>query len=290
MNRLDRWLFSEIPAERLAAVRILVGAFAWIYLTARSPDFFDLATRTPGRFDGVGIVAAWSEPWTAQGVLTSYAACWLLAGAFTLGLWFRFLAPAFALGLTLLLTYRNSFGMVFHTENLLVLHVWILAFAPCATRWAYAPRSPKAKRRPALAWPLRLMALVCVSTYMLAGIAKLANSGSGWLSGEVLMGHIAYDALRKSQVGGSFSPLGPWLLRVPWIFGPLAWLSVLWEIGAPLALIRERWGHAWVAGAWCFHFGVWVLMFIFFPYPLTGIAFLAFFKPDEWMNRLVSKS
>jgi hypothetical protein len=45
------------------------------------------------------------------------------------------------------------------------------------------------------------------------------------------------------------------------------------ELGAPLALVRPRWGYVWVAAAWGFHVGVLALMAIVFPYQLLGIAF-----------------
>ena len=33
-------------------------------------------------------------------------------------------------------TYRSSFGMIFHTENLWVVHVALLATAPAADAWS----------------------------------------------------------------------------------------------------------------------------------------------------------
>ena len=43
-----RWLFEPAPAERLAVLRLLVGAFAVIYLLVRLPVFLALAEAATG--------------------------------------------------------------------------------------------------------------------------------------------------------------------------------------------------------------------------------------------------
>ena len=40
---------------------------------------------------------------------------------------YRVTAPLAALGMLWVTAYRNSWGMVFHTENLLVIHLAVLA-------------------------------------------------------------------------------------------------------------------------------------------------------------------
>jgi hypothetical protein len=62
-------------------------------------------------------------------------------------------------------------------------------------------------------------------------------------------------------------------------------LTLVLELGAPLALVGGRIGKLWVAGAWGFHLGVVLLMNIWFLYPLLGLAFLPFFaveRPVAW--------
>ena len=44
------------------------------------------------------------------------------------------------------LSYRNSWGLPFHTENLLVLHVIALALAPAADAWALGAAKRRAER------------------------------------------------------------------------------------------------------------------------------------------------
>ena len=126
------------------------------------------------------------------------------------------------------------------------------------------------------------MGAVTAVTYLVAGIAKLRVGGLDWVSGEALANHVAFDNLTKVLLGGAYSPIGGWLAARAWIFAPLAWASLLVELGAPLAVAFRRTRVPWVAAAWLFHVGVLALMAIFFPYQLLGVAFAPYFAIDGW--------
>jgi hypothetical protein len=281
LARLDRAYFAPAPAERLATLRVLVGAFAWVYLTARLPYFVGLAARGPDRFAPIGLLAPLEAPLPPILGYGGIIVTWVLAGAFTLGWRHRWTGPAFAVALTALLTYRSSFGMIFHTENLLVVHVWILAVTDAGAALAWRRAEPPPPDDGRFGWPVRLMMGATVAAYFVAGLAKVQNAGWSWVGGEVLMGHVAFDALRKMQVGSLHSPIGAMLLRVPWIFGPLALGSLVLELGAPLFLLARPLRHLWAVGVWCFHVGVLLLMFIFFPYPIVGVGLASFFAVER---------
>ena len=53
------------------------------------------------------------------------------------------------------------------------------------------------------------------------------------------------------------------------------------ELGAPLALLGGRIARMWAWRAWGFHVGVVLVMNIWFPYPLVGIAFLPLFAAER---------
>ena len=42
-SRISAWWFASAPAERLAAVRILVGTFAFCWVTFRLYEFWSVA-------------------------------------------------------------------------------------------------------------------------------------------------------------------------------------------------------------------------------------------------------
>ncbi len=284
-NAFDRWFFQRAPASRLAAIRLLVGAFCVAYLLIRSAHVLTLASNPAARFHPVGPVSVLSSPLPAP-VHYAVFGLTLLAGlAFTLGWRYRITGPAFALLATWVFAYRCSWGMIFHTEHLLTLQLLVVGFSPAADALSLDARD---RPPPALdgrhGWPLRLLAVATVIAYLLAGIAKLRVSGLEWMNGDILRLHVAYDNLRKIELGDWHSPIGVVLVRYPWLFPPLAWLSVVLEMGAPLALLHPRLGKLWALGIWSFHVGVLAMMWILFAYPLSFLPFLCFFEPEHFFE------
>ena len=276
-SRAENWWFEPAPAARLALFRLAVGAYAALWAAVRLPAHVDLADRPAGRWDPVG-------PWTlldappTRGVAVVLAVGAPVVGALVAtGRWQRVAGPVGALWFLALTALVSSWGQVFHTENLLVLHLAVLAVAPAAGIGDI--RRARRSARPAedrFGWPLRLASVLVVATYVLAGVAKLRIGGADWLDGEVLRNLVAHDNLRKSVLGDAYSPLGRALVAQAWAFGPLAWATLLVELGAPVSLLGGRWRTAWVAAAWTFHLGVLALMAVVFPYQLLGVAFLPF--------------
>lgn len=256
--------------DRLALLRVLMTGYAVAYLCIRAPHLWDvaaLADAAPGRWAPVGPLSLLDQPWSPAVVRTLLPATLVVAVLAALGRAWALTAPATALGVLLLTSYLSSWGQIFHTENLLVLHLLVLAVA------AVVDGGTEPSRTGELA--PRAMAVVVVVAYVLAGWAKLRVSGWGWVTGDALLHHVAHDNLRKVLVGDWYSPIGAWAVGHAWVFTPAAALSLLVELAAPLALLGGRLRTAWVAGAWLFHLGVLAVMAILFPYQLTGVAFAA---------------
>ena len=282
------WLAPEAPAERLAAVRILVGAFAVVYLTSRIPHLISYVSFPARQFAPVGVMTALAQPPPAAAVYLLVGLTWLATIAFALGWRFRVSGPAAGLLLLVTLSYANSWGQIFHTENALVLFVLVLGVTRAADATSLDARRRAARGLAVAAepharygWPLRLLCLVVVATYLLAGIAKLRWGGPGWMGGTVLRDTIAADSLRKILLGSSHSPIAEALLGQAWLFRGLAVLTLVVELGAPIALLHRRAALVWVLAVLGFHLGVLVLMAIFFPFPLSGIAFAPFFRAER---------
>jgi hypothetical protein len=284
MRRLSDWWFAPAPAERLAALRILIGGYALIYVAVRLPELLGVARYGRSNFHPVGIVRLLDAPLPPSVALTIAIATCVLLAAFVAGLHYRVTAPLAAVALLWTLSYRNSWGQIFHTENVLVLHVIALALSPAAHAWAID------RRRDAEAgygWAIKLLAMLTAATYVLAGIAKLRIAGVDWLDGELLRNHIAVDNLRKALLGDFIAPLAHPFLDHP---GPLVVFSVMTlviELGAPFALLDRRIGYVWALGAWGFHVGVVLMMNIWFPYPLLGIAFLPLLPAERVVQSVI---
>jgi hypothetical protein len=287
----EAW-YAPAPALRLALFRSLLGVFAFGYVLARFTGFTSVATLEAWQFAPVGAARLLSHPLPAVWVSAIVVVTLLLAAAFTVGLRYRWTAPAFALSLLWVTSYRSSWGMLFHTDNLLVLHVLLLSLAPAADAWSIdarlAPAPPGEDGR--YGWALRAVCVLTVVTYFVAGVAKLKLGGFGWLEGEQLRGQIAFDNLRKIQLGRSASELGVWFVKHPAFFPPLAVLTLLVELGAPLALLRTRFALLWALAAFSFHVGVAVLMNIKFPYPLSFVPYLAFFRLERAWHQVRAAS
>jgi hypothetical protein len=296
---MTSWWWSSITgspegdARRLAALRLWIGGFALIYVCVRLPDLIASARLPAVQFARVGVTRLLGAPLPLAAVIAIAVATIALLAAFVAGVAYRWTAPAAALGLLWTLTYRNSWGMVFHTENLLVLHVLALAFAPAADAFAVGkPRGSPA----GYAWAIRLCIALVAVTYVLAAIAKLRLAGTGWLDGEQLRNQIAIDNLRKALLGDWTAPLAIPLLEHPAGFTVFSLMTLVLELGSPIALAigMGRFGTAlarlWAFGAWGFHVGVVLLMNIWFPYPLFGFAYLAVLAPERpvaWIARRV---
>lgn len=280
---IDAWYRSDAPPERLAALRLLVGGFATVYLAARFVHLISFVDFAPRSFAPVGVVdLLLGAPLPAALVVAPVLLALLLAVAFTLGWRHRVTGPAFAATLLWVLSYRNSWGMIFHTENLMVVHVIVLGLTPAADAWSLdVRRRPPPPRPRAHGWPVRLLALVTVTTYVLAGLAKLRLSGLSWATSDLLRNYIAYDNLRKLELGDAHSPLGAALVAHGWLFPPLAGASLVVELLAPAALFGPRLARWWSLAAWAFHAGVLAIMAIFFPYPLLGLAFAPLFAAER---------
>lgn len=280
---IDRWWYLSAPATRLASLRILVGGFALAYLTLRWPNLISYGDFDDDQFAPVGVVSLLGEPVSA-GLLRLLVVAAIISGmAFVAGWRYRVSGPFFAMLLLWVITYRNSFGQVFHTENLMVMHVIILALAPAADAWSLDSRHKGST--PAggwYGWPVQLMCLTTVLTYFVTGETKLRNAGLDWVTSDSLRNYVAYDNLRKAEFGDIHSPLASLVLSHAWLFRPLALFTLAVELGAPLALLGNRVARVWIAAAWAFHAGVLAMMAIVFPYPLLGIAFAPFFPLERF--------
>jgi hypothetical protein len=283
--RLSAWWFAPAPAERLAALRILIGGFALVYVAGRLPELVAVARYGDAQFAPIGVVRVLGAPLPAPlPLVIALVTCALLA-AFVAGVWYRVTAPLAAAALLWTLTYRNCWGQVFHTENLMVLHVIALACAPAADAWAVR-RGPAAPAPAGYGWAIKLLVALTAATYVLAGVAKLRLAGLDWLDGAQLRNQIAIDNLRKALLGDWTAPLATPLLEHPSWFVVASLLTLIVELGAPIALCGGRVARLWAVSAWGFHVGVVLLMMIWFPYPLLGLAFLPIVRAERVISAM----
>ncbi len=285
----DRWLLTPAPAERLAVLRVLIGGFALGYLVVRMPQLTTVAGFDEQRWDPVGVLLPLSKPmpeWLGRALPVAALAA---AVPFVLGWRHRVVGPAFAFLLLVVTTHRSSWGQVFVTEDLMVLHVAIVGLSPAALAYSLdrrRSRRPVPEPSARFGWPVRLLCITVVLTYFAFGWAKLADAGLPWVTGDALRNHVAHHNLQFLATGDLHSPLGGALIRYAWLFSVFAAYTVAMELLAPVALFGRRTAHIWVATAWVFSVGVLVIMVVFFAYPLFGVAFAPFFAVEQLPVRL----
>ncbi len=277
---------AEAPPERLAALRMSVGSFALGYLLIRLPVFLELRNRLPESFDGAGVFALVGRPMSSWLIVAIVVAAVIAGLCFTTGFRFRVSGPLFAVLLLVLTSYRSSWGQLLHFENLVVLHALIVGLAPSADVWSLDARrlGPRRRDPTSYGWPIQLACVVVVSTYFIAGVAKLRYGGIEWMLGDTLRNHIAYSAVRLELLGASASPLASGAVSHGWMLPPMAVGSVLFELVAPIALLGSWYRNVWVAGVWLMHMTIFGLMLVGFPYPIFLVAFAPFFE----LERLVA--
>jgi hypothetical protein len=291
VNALDRFWLAAAPARRLATVRVLCGAFSVVYLLVRAPVMISFGRLHADQFEPVGVAQLLGGPQPAALTVALWALCVAAGVAFTLGLRYRYSGPAFGLLFLWVTSYRNSWGMIFHNDNLTVLHALVLGLCPAAGEALAidARGKPEPSDAGRYGWPLKLLCAAAAAAYLLAGVAKLRGAGLHWAGGDVLRNYIAYDAMRKIELGSVHSPLGAWLVRYAWPFPLISALSLALELGAPLALLRRRIGKLWALGTWGFHLGVLAMMAIVFPYPLS-VGLAPFFDAERiWRWRPLAR-
>lgn len=289
-DRARDWYLLTGTASALATLRVVVGLVAVVSLLTHRSELIAVAGTDPLFFSPVGVWSGLGAPlpprWFALGQDLTLA----LGVAWCAGAWWRITAPAFSLGLLLVWTYRVSWGVMYHDHHLLILHVWVLSLSPAAAAWSldatgsaprgltWIPAGGGTSRQ--FGWPVRLLGVVTLTAYALAGFAKWWDTGfAAWTDGEVLRRHIGYVALTRSL----FGPDQPGFLTRAAIQAPNAVLqlgaavTLVLELGAPLALLHRGLLRAWVLGLIAMHLGIYLLMGISFPYQTSGLAFLSFF-------------
>ena len=273
------------PAERLGLYRLAVGTYLTIYLSARLPSAFATATARDASFEPVGLVR-WvqlSGPLDPSLAMAIYGLAIVFSACFALGWQFSMSGPLCA-GLVFWVTsYKSSFGMLFHSENLFALQALLVGFSSAGNRVSLDSRRARPAQSAGIpaGLPLLSCCLVAIAAYLVAGVAKWKLSGFGFVTGETLRVQVAYDNVRKLEFASPHSPLGVYFVRHAWVFPILGFITMVAELGGPLSLLHRRLAQIWVALLISFHFGVLALMAITFSYPMSGVPFLCFFSLEK---------
>lgn len=313
-SRLREAVMPKHWPSNLAVMRWIIGLFALDSMLSLRRALAGVSQRVElHHFAPVGPVRLLSEPLAESTSAMVMTATIVAGGFFAVGLAYRLTGPLFGVLALWVLAYRNSWGFVYHTQQLMALHLLILGFAPSADRfsvdawlrkqawypgWArfVAGSAIVAKQGPSFryGWPVQLAIVVTGLAYWIAGIAKLRYGGGlEWVTEGVLAQHVGDNALRyilyrdqTREVTFQLFQLGG---AVPVMLGGA---SMLLELTAPLAILHRRFAYLVAASLFGFHLGVYWLMGIRFPYQMSGVCFAVFLRWDlmlkiasQWWQR-----
>ncbi len=290
LNKLQAFWYSPMPLERLAILRIATGLFSLWHLVTRFSMMQRIATTDPSLYKPVGIATFLPQPIDANLFFWMFIITLALNILYTLGWKFSYTGPLFAVALLFVMCYRNSWSMIYHNYNALVLHVFIIGFVSAAKAISIDALQSKSynwrkKMIPnwMYGWPVRLICTATVGTYMLSGLAKIwGDLGWSWMTGSAMRSQIAVDTMRKELlVESSPSVLFEWLYAHTELFMILGIATMILEAGAFMALLNRRIAIIWALLTCSMHWGIYFLMGIKFPYHTTGIIFLSFFAIER---------
>lgn len=298
IQKLEKFWFIPMQPERLAILRIVTGFFSFWYLWARYNMFHDVAQTEIDLYDPVGVAIIFGKPISYTAFQVLY---WVTVGLnilYILGWKFKYTGPLFGLALLFIMCYRNSWSMIYHNYNGLVLHVLVIGFTASANaisvdRWREKGKNwlEKGSVHWQYGWPIMLICAATVSTYLLAALAKLyGDLAIEWMSGNAMRSQIAVDAIRKELLGSHAPPLFNILYPLTGLFLVTGVMSMILELGAPIALINRKLGMIWSVLTCGMHWGIYFIMGIHFPYHMGGFIFLAFFPLEElwfWITQKI---
>ncbi|HEX7351782.1 hypothetical protein [Brachybacterium sp.] len=277
-----RRLAPRATATTPALLRIAVGGYHLWHVGRRRKLYRGVHRTDPASFEPVGPARVLRRPLPPVVADRLLDASLVTGALFTAGIGHRVVGPLHSALQTWNFSYRNSWSMVYHHENNLVLHTMVLGAAPTADALSVDALLRDGQLRPSRrswmygATPTAMNAAVSL-TYLLAGIAKFTGgAGASWADGANMRGQVAFDSLRKEMLGEESSPLGRALYPRKELFTLMAATSLVVELGAPLAVLDHRAGKLFALGAFSMHWGIKAIMRITFPYNLSGVLYLPF--------------
>lgn len=283
LHRVVNVLRPAAQPIRPAIARLATGAFTtWNNLRRRSM-FRKLHAQDASTFTPVGPVRLLRRPLPPNVANALFDAAQATNMLTTLGIAHRVTGPINAVLQYWTLSYRNSWGMIFHNDNTALWHQVILGTSRSADALSVdalvreQTLTPQRFDRAYGGIPTAMNIATC-AVYFISGIAKIRSpQGWNWARGSTLRDQIAADAVRKEVFGTKAPEAAAELYNARGFFTLAGIATLIIELGAPAALVNRRAGQLFSVAAWGMHLGIRVIMGIKFPYNTSAVAYIPFF-------------
>jgi uncharacterized membrane protein YphA (DoxX/SURF4 family) len=181
-------------------------------------------------------------------------------------------ASAFVIGVYVL-GLPQCFGKIDHWSGLIVSAMGVLALARAGDAWSWdallrrrrgaADPPPSGEYR----WPIELVRLLLVLVFFAAGVAKLRQGGLAWMSADnmraiLLTPHYANDR--------ALPELGLRIADSALACGLLAIVTIVAEVGAPLALLGGRVARVLIGTLFAMQLGIATLLGVHGTFPFLA--------------------
>ena len=193
--------------------------------------------------------------WTTFAALIAAAiGVWPRVACFCAGLLLYHLAP-----LETIFWTPNPFERGFTVD---VLALLALSFSRCGDALSLVPRRATPTPSGDYQWPLRLVQLLLCQIYFIAGYAKLALAGPGWMSAENI-GRWMLVFSQQDQIIVS-SQIGIWLADRPMVCWLIGISSLSLDLGLITMVVWPRLRKWLIPAVLLFHAGILLTMGILF--------------------------
>ncbi len=259
---MTQWWFEPVPRARVAWLRAALYLFvpvdvllttSWVARHADVPgELYQplyVGRLLPLPVPGSTLVGILQVLLVVASVVAATGRLPRLLGAAVFLLYFEWMVVAM------------SYGKVDHDRFAFLVALAVLPTVGTA-RWRDSSADDAA------GWAVRCVQVAVVLTYFLAAFAKFRFGGLDWANGATLTRAV----LRR----GTF--LGRPLLEVPWVLQAAQWGILVFELSAPLLLLRGRLGRGLVIFCVMFHLVTFATITIIF---LPHVMCLLFFLPLE---------
>ena len=302
-ERWDRFWFEPKPPTSLALFRILFGSFLLVYWLVKAPHVpFLFTTRGlhfpmyPSPEDGflgvTGIrtfLGALMQPAPAWVIWTLYAALIVSLLAFTFGVFARRACLVY-LVLSAYFHHLQVYQQNTLFDRLFLQLALVMCFARSdevlsLKRWLFE-RLGRSQPQPAALvsfWPARLVTVQVALVYFGTGFHKALSPA--WQGGEIL--YYNFIGIWGSPLAFSIAGLGLPLA----LYAVAVYLTIAFELTAPLGLFSPRWQGWYFLTGMAFHLSIaWTLqIWQFLVMPAAYVLFVDAFTVEHAYDRLLPK-
>lgn len=242
LHRVGETLRPAAQPVRPAVLRLTTGAFTiWNNMRRRSM-FHKLNRQDASQFDPVGPVRVLRRPLPPRVANALYDAAQVTNIVATLGIAHRVSGLVNAALQLWTLSYRNSWGMILHSDNMALMHQLVLGVTPSADALSVdalvrdKTLTPQRFDRDYGGIPTAMNIATC-AVYVISGVAKVRSpQGWKWATGNTLRDQIAADAVRKEVFGTQAPEAARRLYNARGFFtmAPIrSWISLTLDIPPP---------------------------------------------------------